>query len=206
MPPSDEELVSFTLRIPKATRDKLLVQAESKGKSLNSYIQTLLDTNLIESGYVGNHLVSISGRSFEIVFEPATDISNCFDPAGFFYLRELKFGKTRARYRFGLSEDLSEDWNVSKEARAQTVKAIGLALIAFYNKSIEIDCLSWPNPYVRKEYDGSRLLEASDVAPIGSVAEFLELLRQNKWTDPLVTAEKQSQDIRRGRNPSNLHR
>jgi len=203
--PVEDEQISFTLRLPKSIRDQLMVQSESKGKSLNSYLQSLIESHLIESGFSSNHLVSLSGRSFEVVYQP-DDIKNRFDAVGFFALRELRFDKTRARYMIGLSEDLAEDWNIKKESRVEAIKALGLALLAFYNRSFEIDCLSWPNPSERSDFDGFRLLTANDIAPIGSLPEFLDKLRTNQWVDRQITKKDHSQDIRRGRKPSDLHR
>ena len=201
----EEEQVSFTLRLSKNIRDQLIVQSEGKGKSLNAYIQTLLESHLIESGFFGTHLVSLSGRSFEVVFQ-ADDIKDRFDAVGFFFLRELRFDKTRARYMIGLAEELAEDWSIKKEGRTEAIKAIGLALLAFYNRTCEIDRLSWPNPSGQNDFDGFRLLTAQDVAPINSLPEFLERLRKNEWQDRLLGETTESQDVRRGRSRANLHR
>lgn len=191
-----EEQVSFTLRLSKDIRDKLLILSAAKNKSLNSYIQNLLDVHLLESGVVGSHIVSLTGRSFEVVFEPAT---NTFDHAGYFSLRELRFDKTRARYKFGLAEELADDWGISKKNATEAVKLIGLALLAFYNKKHEIDRLSWLSNVVPSDRDGDRLLFQEDVGNVASIQEFLDCLRQNQWQDKLVEEHAQSQDIRLGR-------
>ena len=205
MAANEDEQVSFTLRLPKSVRDQLIVQSEGKGKSLNSYIQTLIEAHLIESGFFGNHLVSLSGRSFEVAFQ-ADDIKNRFDVVGFFALRELRFDKARAHFMLGLSEDLAEDWNIKKGARTEAVKALGLALLAFYNRNFEIDRISWPNPSGQSDFDGFRLLTANDVAPISSLPEFLDCLRKNQWQDRLLTEKDESQDFRKGRRPADLYR
>lgn len=205
MSKAEEEQISFTLRLPKSVRDQLLVQSESKGRSLNAYLQNLIESHLIESGFFGSHLVSRSGRSFETIYQ-ADDIKDRFDAVGFFGLRELRFDKLRARYMIGLSEDLAEDWNIKKNVRSEAVKALGLALLAFYNRNFEIDRLSWPNPSGQSDFDGFRLLTANDVAPISSLPEFLEYLRTNQWIDRQLIEREQSQDIRKGRKPSDLYR
>jgi hypothetical protein len=199
---SSEEQVNFTLRLPKSLRDHLLAQSDQKSRSLNSHIQAILENHLVATGIKGNHLVSRSGRSFEVLFEKGDSKT---DLLGTFLLRELKYEKHRARYIIGLAEDLTDDWHINKSVRDETIKSLGLALLNHYNELHEIDRLSWPHPHGRTDYDGFRLLEAKDVMPASSLAHFLELLAEDKWRDSEISEKEQSQDFRRGRNPANLY-
>jgi hypothetical protein len=163
-----------------------------------------LEGFLVESGFVGNNLVSRSGRSFQIVFQQDDIPAQRNGVMGFFHLRELKFSKSRAYYMIGLDQNLVEDWKI--ENAIDAVEQVGVALLHFYNRKFEIDRLRWPHPAGIQEYDGYRILSWNDVGRAQSLNEFLDFLRTNSWTDLLVQEADQSQDIRRGRNPADLFR
>lgn len=200
-----EQIASFTVRLPEALRKQLMVQAESRSRSLNSHIQAILEGHLVESGFAGNKLISQSGRTFQIIYE-GDDIPNQRDGGvmGFFFLRELKFDKNRAHFMIGLDKNLVDDWHLQHAKEA--IEQVGIALLHFYNRQMEIDHLRWPHPAGREDYDGYRVLSWNDVAPAQSLNQFLELVRTNKWKDPLAQNAGQSQDLRRGRNAADLYR
>lgn len=199
-----EQIASFTLRLPEVLRQQLIVQAGTKQRSLNSHIQTILEGHIVESGFAGHKLVSKSGRSFEVVFSPDDIPKQRNGVMGFFYLRELKFDKERAHYMIGLDHGLVRDWKL--EHKQESVEQIGLALLNFYNKQLEIDQLSWPHPIPDQDYDGYRVFSWKDIEPAESASEFLDLLRTNQWKDRLLADSGKSQDLRRGRNPADLYK
>lgn len=199
-----EQIASFTVRLPEALRKQLMVQAESRSRSLNSHIQAILEGHLVESGFAGNKLISQSGRTFQIVYEDDDIPARRDGVMGFFFLRELKFDKNRAHFMIGLDQNLVEDWHLQHAREA--IEQVGIALLHFYSRQMEIDHLRWPHPAGREDYDGYRVLSWNDVAPAQSLNQFLDLVRTNQWKDPLAQDAGQSQDLRRGRNAADLYR
>lgn len=200
-----DEVASFTLRLPETLRQQLIVQAEGKQRSLNSHIQAILEGHIVESGFAGHHLISKSGRSFEIVFREDDIPQQRNGVMGFFFLRELKFDQERAYYMIGLDHAVVRDWKL-RQRPVEAIEQIGLALLNFYNRHFEIDQLQWPHPVPNQDFDGYRVFSWKDFEPAESLNEFLDLLRKNQWKDRLLTDAGNSQDLRRGRNPSDLYK
>jgi plasmid stability protein len=202
---SKDPVASFTLRLPESLRQKITLQAASKSRSLNSHIQSILEMHLVESGFAGNKLVSRSGRTFEVRFEPYEITDFRGGAKGVFCLRELKFEKDRARYIIGIDQPVLEDWRLEND-RLTALENFGLALLNHYNQRIEIDYLKWPHPTPGETFDGYRFFESRDVAQAQTFNHFLDLVRTNAWGDRLVQNAGNSQDLRRGRNESDLFR
>ena len=199
-----DPLTSLSVQLPESLCKKLFLHAESRTCTFDEHIQSILENYLVGAGFCGQTLTSLSGRNFQIVHieDDIPDQRDCV--VATFYLKELRFNKNRAYYIIGLDQELVEDWAIRKTQ--ESVKQVGLALLNFYNREIEIDEISWPHTKHDESFDGFRVLSWKDVAPAKSLNEFLDLLRANEWKDSIVKCSGKSQDFRRGRNPSDLYK
>lgn len=201
---TEVDIKSFTLRLPETLRRKVAVEADQMGKSLNEHIQSILETHTLETGYGQTGLISPSGRKLQIDFA-ADDIKGRPYLMGFFYVKEPKFNnKIRANYMLGVSRDIEDDWQICRNKDA--IMELGIALLNFYNRTMEVDCLSWEHPVPNQDFDGYRVFGHSDLKAC-SMREFLDKLRQGRWSDPKLIVQHQSQDLRSKRlTESDLYR
>ncbi len=176
------------------------MQADKKGVSLNAHLLRVLEIHLMNSGFGPPSLTSPSGRLFQIRCEPYLD--NIDETTWAFFIDEPKYEKERAYYLIGIGRTILRDWNVKDKATVS--KEVGLALLAYYNRTgIEIDRLLW-NQYPGPDNDGRRVLQVSEVPE--TLEEFFDLLMTEKWSDKFVSQDEKSQDLRRGRQEAALYR
>jgi hypothetical protein len=194
-----EETSNFTIRLPDELRKRLQIQADDKRRTLSAHILRLLEVHMVQAGFGETMLTSPSGRVFEVTVETAQD--DMQQTTCIFWLNELKFDKHRAHYMIGVRRDVLEDWHVSD--RVSAVKEVGLALLTYFNRSSEVDCLKW-NLAENAEFDGRRILGAADVGA-RTLSEFLDKVQQGHWQDKHLQRTEKSQDIRRGRSESALY-
>lgn len=195
-----EKTTNISVRIPDEYRKRLQLQADKKGISFNAHILRVLEIHLMSSGFGPPSLTSSSGRLFQIRFEPYVD--NVDETTWAFFIDEPKFEKERAYYLIGIGRTVLRDWQVKDKATVS--KEVGLALLAFYNRSgMEIDRLVF-DQYPGPDNDGRRVLQVAEVPE--TLEQFLDLLMTDKWTDKHVQQSDKSQDIRRGRPESALYR
>jgi hypothetical protein len=195
-----DELSNFTLRLPEEMRKRLQTQADDKRRTLSAHILRILDIHLLRSGFGPLTIKTPAGREFEIEIEHAhtsMDETTCV-----FKLNELKFDKQRAYYLIGVDRDVLEDWHVADGVAV--VKEVGVALLHFHTSTKEIDCLKWNQPGNAPDFDGRRILRATDTQS-ATVGQFLDRLNQGNWSDRFVELTEQSQDIRRGRTLAALY-
>ena len=195
-----EKTSNISIRIPDEYRKRLQLQADKKGISFNAHILRVLEIHLMHSGFGPTSVTSNSGRLFQIRCEPYLD--NVDETTWAYFIDEPKYEKERAYYLIGIGRTILRDWQVKDKASVST--EVGLALLSYYNrKGMDVDRLVF-NQYPSPDNDGRRVLQVAEVAE--TLQEFLEQLMTDKWVDKFVSQDEKSQDIRRGRPESALHR
>jgi hypothetical protein len=195
-----EKTSNISIRIPDEYRKRLQLQADKKGISFNAHILRVLEIHLMHSGFGPTSVTSNSGRLFQIRCEPYLD--NVDETTWAYFIDEPKYEKERAYYLIGIGRTILRDWQVKDKASVS--KEVGLALLSYYNrKGMDVDRLVF-NQYPSPDNDGRRVLQVAEVAE--TLQEFLEQLMTDKWVDKFVSQDEKSQDIRRGRPESALHR
>ena len=190
---------NISIRIPDDYRKRLQLQADKKGVSLNGHLLRVLEIHLMNSGFGPPSLTSPSGRLFQLRCEPYLD--NVDETTWAFFVDEPKYEKERAYYLIGIGRTILRDWQIQDKATVS--KEVGLALLSFYNRTMEIDRLSF-SQYPGPDNDGRRVLQVAEVPE--TLQEYFDLLTAGKWTDKFVSQDEKSQDIRRGRPESALYR
>jgi len=192
----DEKSKNLTLRLPDEFHRQLAAQASRQGLTLNGLLVGIVNRHLLESGYAPGVIKSLSGRLFEINFEPIADTYDDYFCGRFdIFENHPLYNKRRAHYIIGVSRSL-----IGQADPYDVVKDIGLGLLNSYNRrGLEIDQIAWqrgpkdpssPSPTMK---DNWRYIGSSTTK---NISEFLVSLARNHWKDELLVATGQSQDIR----------
>jgi hypothetical protein len=194
-----EKTSNISIRIPDDYRKRLQLQADRKGVSLNAHLLRVLEIHLMNSGFGPTSLTSPSGRLFQLRCEPYLD--NVDETTWAFLIDEPRYEKERAYYLIGIGRTVLRDWQI--QDKSTTSKEVGLALLNFYNRTMEIDRLAF-SQYPGPDNDGRRILQVAEVPE--TLQEYFDLLSAGNWVDKFVRQDEKSQDIRRGRPESALYR